>query len=161
MCFHEHNLLFNLILMYKYMVYNRHSKSNKNNKIKYTTKKRQNKSKRKKCTRVKNKYRRMKRTRRGGITNQLSSKNAQNMVDSFMSNDPRYIAAKYAMNQSNEIASRTLNNTNKSDLIGSTLNASNILNASKLSSSGVPAYHNQYSTTSISTQLPTTLNGTS
>ena len=142
------------------MVNYRDSKSKKK-RNKYVTKKKQNKSNRGKCTRVKNKYGRMKRTRRGGITTQLSSKNAQNMADSFMSNDPRYVAAKYAMNQTNQIASRTLGSHNKSKLVGSTLNISNIVNASKLSSSGVPASHNQYSKTSISTQLPTTLNGTS
>lgn len=140
------------------MVYYRHSKNKKNNKIKITTKKRRNKSKRGKNTRVRRNRRRMNRTRRGGITIQLPSQNTQNIADSLMSNDPRYAAAKYAMNQSNQIATKALEKVDNSKLIGSTLNASNIVNASKLSSTGVPSSHNQYNPTIVSTKLPTTSN---
>mgnify|MGYP000509755115 FL=1 len=130
--------------------------SKKNNKNKHVTKSKRNKSNRGKSKRI-----RAKRTRKGGIALQMPSKNIQTVSDSFMMNDPRYVAAKYAMNQTNQIATNTLDRVNSSKLVGSTLNASNIVNASKLSSSGVPSSHNQYSTTSISTRLPTTLNGTS
>jgi len=140
--------------------------SKKNNKNKHVTKSKRNKNShskgnRGKSIRGKSKRIRAKRTRKGGVALQMPSKNIQTVSDSFMMNDPRYVAAKYAMNQTNQIATNTLDRVNSSKLVGSTLNASNIVNASKLSSSGVPSSHNQYSTTSISTRLPTTLTGTS
>ena len=143
--------------MYKYMVNYRSRKgSKKNNKNKHVTKSKRNKSNRGKSKRI-----RAKRTRKGGVALQMPSKNIQTVSDSFMMNDPRYVAAKYAMNQTNQIATNTLDRVNSSKLVGSTLNASNIVNASKLSSSGVPSSHNLYSTTSIATRLPTSLYGAS
>ena len=136
------------------------SKKN-NNRIKHVIKSKRNKNSRRKCTRVKSKRRRATRTRKGGVTNQMPLQNTQSMAESFMSNDPRYVAAKYAMNQTNQITRNTMDRVNNSKLVGSTLNASNIVNASKLSSSGVPSSHNQYSTSSISTRLPTTMNDAS
>lgn len=136
------------------------SKKN-NNRIKPVIKSKRNRNSRVKGSRVKSKRRRATRARKGGVTNQMPLKNTQYMAESFMANDPRYVAAKYAMNQTNQITRNTMDRVNNSKLVGSTLNASNIVNASKLSSSGVPSSHNQYSTTSISTRLPTTLNGTS
>ena len=141
------------------------SKKN-NNRIKYLIKSKRNKNSHSKGSRVKrsrriSKRRRATRTRKGGVTNQMPLKNTQYMAESFMANDPRYVAAKYAMNQTNQITRNTMDRVNNSKLVGSTLNASNIVNASKLSSSGVPSSHNQYSTSSISTRLPTTMNGVS
>jgi len=97
-----------------------------------------------------------KRNKMGGITLKVPSNNTQIMADSLLSNDPKYVAAKYAIKQSNKFTTDPAKYLNKSKLVGSTMKASNIMNASKLASTGVPSYHTQYNPTSISTMLPTT-----
>lgn len=131
--------------------YQYHNRSKNNNKRIRVTKSRRGKDRR-----TKSRRRRVNRTRKGGIGIQLPSKDTQNMATSLMANDPRYIAANYAMKQSNKLANKAIGNIAQSKLIGSTIKPSNIINASNLASSGVPSFHNQYNSTTVSTRLPTT-----